>query len=67
MEFNSTKNYTQIRKLIKVLGQDFATSKDNNKRKGGLLGLAATSIGLGKVRNFSRKKKKTEHYHFMFK
>lgn len=68
MEFNSTKNYTQIRKLIKVLGQDFATSKDNNKRKGGLLGLAATSIGLGKVRNSSRKKKKkTEHYHFMFK
>lgn len=49
MEFNSTKNYTQIRKLITVLGQDFSTSKDNNKRKGGLLGLAATSIGLGKV------------------
>lgn len=58
-EFNSTKNYTQIRKLIKVLGQDFATSKDNNKRKGGLLGLAATSIGLGKVRIF-QKNKKTE-------
>lgn len=49
MEFNSTKNHNQIRKLIHVLGQDFATSKDNNKRKGGLLGLAATSIGLGKV------------------
>lgn len=49
MEFNSTKNYNQIRKLINVLGQDFSTSKDNNKRKGGLLGLAATSIGLGKV------------------
>lgn len=48
MEFNSTKNYNQIRKLINVLGQDFSTSKDNNKRKGGLLGLAATSIGLGK-------------------
>lgn len=53
MEFNSTKNYTQIRKLIAVLGQDFSTSKDNNKRKGGLLGLAATSIGLGKVLPFS--------------
>lgn len=48
-EFNSTKNYTQIAKLINVLGQNFARSKDNNKRKGGLLGLAATSIGLGKV------------------
>lgn len=52
MEFNSTKNYNQIRKLINVLGQDFSTSKDNNKRKGGLLGLAATSIGLGKVNFF---------------
>lgn len=49
MEFNSSKNYPQIKRLINVLGQDFATSKDNNKRKGGLLGLAATSIGLGKV------------------
>lgn len=50
MEFNAAKNYNPIRKLINVLGQDFATSKDNNKRKGGLLGLAATSIGLGKVK-----------------
>lgn len=49
MEFNATKNHAQIHKLIHVLGQDFATSKDNNKRKGGLLGLAAASIGLGKV------------------
>lgn len=57
MEFNSTKNYTQIRKLITVLGQDFSTSKDNNKRKGGLLGLAATSIGLGKVLPSNEKKK----------
>lgn len=51
-EFNLSKNHTQIRRLIVVLGQDFATSKDNNRRKGGLLGLAATSIGLGKVRNY---------------
>lgn len=49
MEFNSTKNHKQIQKLIGVLGKDFAVSKDSNKRKGGLLGLAATSIGLGKV------------------
>lgn len=49
MEFNNTKNYIQIKKLINVLGQDLVTSRDNNKRKGGLLGLAATSIGLGKV------------------
>lgn len=50
IEFNTTKNYVQIRKLINVLGQDLATSRDNNKRKGGLLGLAATCIGLGRVR-----------------
>lgn len=49
IEFNTTKNYNQITKLIKVLGQDLASSRDNNKRKGGLLGLAAVSIGLGKV------------------
>lgn len=49
IEFNTTKNYNQIRKLINVLGQDLVTSRDNNKRKGGLLGLAATSIGLGRV------------------
>lgn len=49
MEFNANKNNAQIQRLIQVLGQEFATSKDNNKRKGGLLGLAAASIGLGKV------------------
>lgn len=49
IEFNTAKNHNQIRKLINVLGQDLATSRDNNKRKGGLLGLAATSIGLGRV------------------
>lgn len=64
MEFNSTKNYNQIRKLINVLGQDFATSKDNNKRKGALLGLAATSIGLGKVNIFEKKKLIKQLNHF---
>lgn len=49
MDFNTNKNFGQIQRLIQVLGQEFATSKDNNKRKGGLLGLAAASIGLGKV------------------
>lgn len=51
MEFNASKNHKQIQKLIGVLGKDFAVSKDSNKRKGGLLGLAAISIGLGKVCN----------------
>lgn len=53
MDFNTNKNYGQIQRLIQVLGQEFATSKDNNKRKGGLLGLAAASIGLGKVRRIA--------------
>lgn len=49
IEFNLKKNSAQIRKLIEVLSNDFAASRDANKRKGGLIGLAATSLGLGKV------------------
>lgn len=45
-----TRNKTQeLRQLMKVLGQDFAGSQNPNTRKGGLIGLAATSIALGKV------------------
>ncbi|CAM9872068.1 unnamed protein product, partial [Choristocarpus tenellus] len=32
--------------IIALLGQDFATSNNANHRKGGLIGLAATAIGL---------------------
>lgn len=32
--------------IIAMLGQDFATSTNANHRKGGLIGLAATAIGL---------------------
>lgn len=48
-EFNKAKNTNQIRKLLNLLGNDFSISRDSNKRKGGLIGLAAVSIGLGKV------------------
>lgn len=48
-EFNKAKNTNQIRKLLNLLGNDFVISRDSNKRKGGLIGLAAVSIGLGKV------------------
>uniref|UniRef100_A0A1I8PF19 Protein VAC14 homolog n=1 Tax=Stomoxys calcitrans TaxID=35570 RepID=A0A1I8PF19_STOCA len=48
VEFNAKNNTAQIRKLIDVLSNDFASSRDANKRKGGLIGLAATSLGLGK-------------------
>ncbi|XP_067619606.1 protein VAC14 homolog [Eurosta solidaginis] len=47
-EFSAKKNAMQIRKLIEVLSNDFATSRDPNRRKGGLIGLAATSLALGK-------------------
>lgn len=48
-EFNKAKNHGQIQKLLSVLGRYFATSRDSHKRKGGLIGLAAASIGLGSV------------------
>ena len=44
-------NHGQIQKLIKVLGTDFALSLNSNMRKGGLIGLAAMAIALGKVSN----------------
>ncbi|TDG42934.1 hypothetical protein AWZ03_010639 [Drosophila navojoa] len=47
-EFNNKNNATQIRKLIEVLSNDYATSRDANRRKGALIGLAATGLGLGK-------------------
>ncbi|CAG5089147.1 Similar to Vac14: Protein VAC14 homolog (Rattus norvegicus) [Cotesia congregata] len=36
------------KRLLKVLGQDFATSQNSHTRKGGLIGLAAIAVGLGK-------------------
>lgn len=59
-EFNKAKNTNQIRKLLNLLGNDFAISRDSNKRKGGLIGLAAVSIGLGKVCYFYQEIKKSE-------
>ncbi|EDV94566.1 protein VAC14 homolog [Drosophila grimshawi] len=48
IEFNNKNNTVQIRKLIEVLSTDYATSRDPNRRKGALIGLAATGLGLGK-------------------
>lgn len=43
----------EIRRLLKVLGQDFTNTLNNpHSRKGGLIGLAAMAIALGKVRYF---------------
>ncbi|XP_064641038.1 protein VAC14 homolog isoform X2 [Lineus longissimus] len=47
-EFVALNNTTQVRKLLKVLGQDFTLSTNPHPRKGGLIGLAACAIALGK-------------------
>ncbi|XP_058836693.1 protein VAC14 homolog isoform X2 [Topomyia yanbarensis] len=47
-DFNAKKNLNQIRRIIDVLSKDFVTSNDSNKKKGGLIALAATSIALGR-------------------
>lgn len=48
-EFNNNKNIRQIQKLISVLENQFCLSSDANKKRGGLLAIAAVSIALGKV------------------
>jgi len=47
-DFVSVGNTSQIKKLLKVLGGEFAISQNPHMRKGGLIGLAAMAIGLGK-------------------
>ncbi|GFN85192.1 protein vac14 homolog [Plakobranchus ocellatus] len=44
----SANQFDQIKKLLKVL-EEFASSQNPNTRKGGLIGLAAVAIALGKV------------------
>ena len=48
-EFSTVNNLIQIKKLLRVLSQDFAISQNPHTRKGGLIGLAAMAIALGKV------------------
>ena len=40
---------SQIKQVIFTLEHDFSLSSNPNSRKGGLVGLAATSIALGRV------------------
>ncbi|PVD20795.1 hypothetical protein C0Q70_18956 [Pomacea canaliculata] len=47
-DFVTTNQVDQIKRTLKVLGGDFAYSQNPNTRKGGLIGLAAVAIGLGK-------------------
>jgi vacuole morphology and inheritance protein 14 len=41
-----SNNLSVIRSVIALLSKDFCTSMNSNYRKGGLMGLAATAIGL---------------------
>lgn len=47
-EFVAQSNSTQIRHVIQILASEFALSQHPHSRKGGLIGLAACSIALGK-------------------
>jgi len=48
-DFVTANNVAQIKKLLRVLGQEFTLSQNQNSRKGGLIGLAATAIALSRV------------------
>lgn len=43
------QEYQQVKSVLKILGDGFALSSSVNSRKGGLIGLAAAAIALGKV------------------
>lgn len=47
-EFVAQNNSTQIKHVIQTLAMEFALSQHPHSRKGGLIGLAACSIALGK-------------------
>lgn len=47
VEYNKSKSYVQIKKLIETFATQYCTSKDPNKRKGGLIAIAACCIALG--------------------
>lgn len=47
-DFYTANNMSQIKRIIKILGE-FATSQNSNVRRGGLLALASVAIALGKV------------------
>lgn len=49
-EFVANNDVRQITRLTTVLAEEFAVSHNNHSRKGGLIGLAATAIALGKVK-----------------
>ncbi|XP_053402686.1 protein VAC14 homolog [Mercenaria mercenaria] len=47
-EFVTLQQDQQVKAVLKILGDNFALSSNPNSRKGGLIGLAAAAIALGK-------------------
>ncbi|CAG5055709.1 unnamed protein product [Parnassius apollo] len=47
-DFNDANNTNQIKKLIRVLGQDLMSSTNPNVKNGALMGLSSVAVGLGK-------------------
>lgn len=47
-DFNDAKNMSQIKRLIRVLGQDLMSSTNPNVKNGALMGLSSVAVGLGK-------------------
>ena len=48
-EFLANNDVALIKRLTSVLTTEFSNSHNPHSRKGGLIGLAATAIALGKV------------------
>ncbi|KAG6460747.1 hypothetical protein O3G_MSEX012197 [Manduca sexta] len=47
-DFSDAKNTSQIKRLIRVLGQDLMSSTNPNVKNGALMGLSSVAVGLGK-------------------
>lgn len=48
-DFSDANNTSQIKRLIRVLGQDLMSSTNPNVKNGALMGLSSVAVGLGKV------------------
>ena len=44
-------DFSSVKEVIACLKDDFTLSSNPNSRKGGVVGLAATAIALGRVKN----------------
>jgi len=49
-DFLSIGNHTEISRIVKFLSNNYVLSQNQNNKKGGLIGLAACAIALGKVK-----------------